>query len=283
MDAISIIPIIGMPELPEVETTLRGIKPYLLGQDIRELRVRERRLRYPIPEDTEKVLAGQRIQAVNRRGKYLLVKLGYGNLIIHLGMSGSIRIVPSTSAPNRHDHLDLVMAEGLSLRYRDPRRFGLFLWTPDPVEHHPLVRNLGPEPLGNGFNGAYLHELSRGRSTPVKNFIMDSKVVVGVGNIYANEALFLARLNPNLPADSLSHPICQTLAEAIRLVLNAAIEAGGTSLRDFVREDGNPGYFTPNLKIYGRHGKPCCNCGTVILRVKIGQRSSFFCPKCQPQ
>ena len=270
-----------MPELPEVETTLRGIRPHLEGRQIRELKVRERRLRYPIAEGTEARLAGQRILGLRRRGKYLLLDLEEGSLLLHLGMSGSLRILPLTTPPGPHDHLDLVMEDGRCLRLRDPRRFGLFIWTAAPPEHHALIRDLGPEPLEGGFDGAYLHKRARNRQVAVKAFIMDAKVVVGVGNIYASESLFLAGIHPNRPAGQVRESQYALLATTIRTVLGESIAAGGTSLRDFVAEDGHPGYFARQLRVYGHEGQPCPHCGTDLRREKIGQRSSFFCPNCQ--
>jgi formamidopyrimidine-DNA glycosylase len=270
-----------MPELPEVETTLRGIRPHLEGRRIQELRVRERRLRYPIADETEARLAGQGILSLRRRGKYLLVELEQGTLLIHLGMSGSLRILPQATPPGPHDHLDLVLEEGRCLRLRDPRRFGLFLWTLEPPEKHTLIRDLGPEPLESGFDGAYLHSRAGNRQLAVKAFIMDAKVVVGVGNIYASESLFLAGIHPNRPAGQVSALQYALLVTTIRTVLGESIAAGGTSLRDFVAEDGHPGYFARQLRVYGHEGQPCQQCGTAIRREKIAQRSSFFCPICQ--
>jgi formamidopyrimidine-DNA glycosylase len=270
-----------MPELPEVETTLRGIRPHLEGQRIRELRVREWRLRYPIGYDTKAWVANQEILGLRRRGKYLLLDLELGTLLIHLGMSGSLRITPATTPPGTHDHLDLVLEDSLCLRMRDPRRFGLFLWTAEPPEHHTLIRDLGPEPLEGGFDGAYLYARSRNRQLPVKTFIMNAKIVVGVGNIYASESLFLARITPNRQAGQISASGYELLATSIRKVLEESIAAGGTTLRDFVRENGNPGYFSRQLRVYGQAGQPCQHCGTLIRQEKTGQRSSFFCPNCQ--
>jgi len=270
-----------MPELPEVETTLRGIAPYLEGRRITRLLVRERRLRVPIAPSTEEHVEGRRILGLRRRGKYLLLELQDGTLVIHLGMSGSLRIVPSHYPPALHDHLDLAMEGGNCLRMRDPRRFGIFLWTPDPPEQHGLLRHLGPEPLSAEFDGDYLHERSRGRHAAVKNFIMDADIVVGVGNIYANESLFMAGIHPGRPCNRVGRMRYRRLASAVRQVLANAIEQGGTTLRDFVREDGNPGYFALSLKVYGRTGEPCPSCGEPIRQRRIGQRSSFFCPRCQ--
>jgi formamidopyrimidine-DNA glycosylase len=262
-----------MPELPEVETTLRGIRPHLEGRRIERLVVREPRLRLPIPPELPPRLAGLSIEGLSRRAKYLLIQVGGGSLILHLGMSGSLRVVPVDAPLKRHDHLDLVLSDGRALRYHDPRRFGLLVWTPDPpalaLTTHPLLRDLGPEPLEDGFDGSHLYRLSRGRRVAVKSFIMDGGVVVGVGNIYASESLFLAGIHP---ARS-----CNRIAT----VLDASIVQGGTTLRDYVKEDGNPGYFARSLRVYGRTGEPCPACGSPLREQRIGQRSSFYCPCCQ--
>jgi len=270
-----------MPELPEVETTLRGIAPYVTGARIARLLVRERRLRIPIPGGMEEQVRGQRILELRRRGKYLLAALERGGLLIHLGMSGSLRVVAAGAAPAKHDHLDLVLDGGRCLRLRDPRRFGIFLWTPEPPEQHARLRHLGPEPLGEGLDGDYLHQRSRGRRTAVKPFLMDASVVVGVGNIYASEALFRAGILPSRSCHRVGRARYHLLAAAIKEVLSAAIERGGTSLRDFVQEDGSPGYFALSLQVYGRTGEPCAHCGEPIRQRRIGQRSSFYCPRCQ--
>ncbi len=270
-----------MPELPEVETTLRGVRPRLEGRRIAGLDVRDPRLRYPVPPDLGLALAGQRITGLRRRGKYLLLDLDHGTLLIHLGMSGSLRVLPASIQPGPHDHIDLILAEGSCLRLRDPRRFGAFLWLTGPSEAHPLLAHLGPEPLEDGFDGDYLFQVSRRRRVAVKAFIMDSGVVVGVGNIYANEALFLAGIHPNRACGRIGLDRYRSLAGRIRSVLAAAIDQGGTSLRDFVQEDGSPGYFAQSLQVYGRVGEPCPACAAPIRRQRIGQRSSFYCPRCQ--
>ena len=274
-----------MPELPEVETTLRGIRPHLEGRRIERLVVREPRLRLPIPPELPPRLAGLPIEGLQRRAKYLLIRVGGGTLILHLGMSGSLRVVSVEAPLKRHDHLDLVLSDGRALRYHDPRRFGLLVWTPDSPDlamtHHPLLRDLGPEPLEDGFDGSHLHRLSRGRRVAVKSFIMDGGVVVGVGNIYASESLFLAGIHPARPCHRIALPRYQRLAETIRIVLDASIVQGGTTLRDYVKEDGNPGYFARSLRVYGRTGEPCPACGAPLREQRIGQRSSFYCPRCQ--
>jgi formamidopyrimidine-DNA glycosylase len=270
-----------MPELPEVETSLRGIAPHLTGRRVVRLVARERRLRWPVTEQVDAAVAGRRIEAVTRRAKYLLLHLPPGALILHLGMSGSLRVLPAETPPGVHDHIDLVLEDGRCLRLRDPRRFGSLHWAEPPVEAHPLLARLGPEPLSPGLDGAYLHRLSRGRRASVKTFIMDSHVVVGVGNIYASEALFRAGIHPHRPAGRVALPRYEGLAASIKTVLTAAIAEGGTSLRDFVQEDGRPGYFAQALRVYGRAGQPCAGCGEPVRQQRIGQRSSFYCPRCQ--
>jgi formamidopyrimidine-DNA glycosylase len=274
-----------VPELPEVETTLRGIRPHLEGQRIERLVVREPRLRLPVPADLPERVAGRAVTDLARRGKYLLIGTECGTLILHLGMSGSLRVVPEGTPPGKHDHLDLVLTNARALRLRDPRRFGLLAWSPDPPERaaasHPLLRDLGPEPLGPGFGGDYLYGLSRGRRVSVKPFLMDAGVVVGVGNIYASESLFRAGIHPARPAGRIGLERYRRLAQDVRAVLAAAIAQGGTSLRDFVQEDGAPGYFAQELKVYGRAGEPCPGCGAPVRLRRIGQRSSFYCPRCQ--
>ncbi len=270
-----------MPELPEVETTLRGIAPHLEGRHITELVVRDRRLRLPVADGIEKEVEGQRVRGLRRRGKYLLLDLERGALMIHLGMSGSLRVQAADTPAGAHDHIDLWLDGGRCLRLRDPRRFGVFLWTPGPAERHILLRHLGPEPLEPGFDGDYLYARSRDRRAAIKTFIMDAKVVVGVGNIYASESLYAAGIHPSRPCNRVGRDRYQRLAEAIRQVLTSAIEQGGTTLRDFVQEDGSPGYFAISLKVYGRAGEPCRLCGQPIRQRRIGQRSSFFCPRCQ--
>jgi len=270
-----------MPELPEVETTRRGLAPHLIGRRILHLVVRERRLRWPIPPETDARVHGQVIHGLRRRAKYLLLDLDDGVLMIHLGMSGSLRIGSAHSPPSPHDHVDLVLDDGGILRLRDPRRFGMLQWTPAPAEAHPLLAHLGPEPLSGGFSGAYLHAVSRGRRVAVKNLIMDSHILVGVGNIYASESLHLAGIHPHRPAGRIAAARYERLAAAIRSVLEAAIAQGGTSLRDFVQEDGAPGYFKQSLRVYARTGLPCPGCREPVRQQRIGQRSSFYCPRCQ--
>ncbi len=269
-----------MPELPEVETTRRGIAPHLLGQTIERVVVRDRRLRWPIPEDLDVRLSGQRIEAVERRAKYLLIRVQSGTLIAHLGMSGSLRLVPAELPAAKHEHVDILLGSGQALRYTDPRRFGALLWSQLPLQH-PLLASLGPEPLDEGFDGRRLYELSRGRSMAVKPFIMDNAVVVGVGNIYASEALFAAGIDPRRPAGGISRARYERLAAEIKRILAMAIERGGTTLRDFVGGDGKPGYFQQELFVYGRGGAFCKQCGSTLREVRLGQRASVYCGRCQ--
>jgi formamidopyrimidine-DNA glycosylase len=269
-----------MPELPEVETTLRGISPALSGRTISEVRVRNAALRWPVTDEVAQA-CGQRISGLQRRAKYLLITLESGGLMIHLGMSGSLRICAEDDEPRKHDHVDIVLENGACLRFNDPRRFGLFCWWKPPVDQHPLLRHLGPEPLLDGFSGTYLYQNSRGRRGAVKNFIMDGKVVVGVGNIYASESLFMAGIHPARAAGRISAVRYGALVAAIRDVLKRAIAQGGTTLRDFTGSDGNPGYFAQELLVYDREGLPCFQCGTAVRKKVIGQRSSYYCPRCQ--
>lgn len=270
-----------MPELPEVETTRRGITPHLLGRCVTAVVVREPRLRWPVPVALVQELPGQPIAAVRRRGKYLFLEARTGTVILHLGMSGSLRLVSLSTAPGPHEHLDLVIGEETCLRLRDPRRFGVVLWTREPPEHHPLLAALGPEPWDVGFTGAYLYRRARGRRVAVKNFIMDGHTVAGVGNIYANEALYAAGIRPTRPARRISPSRYERLGEAIREVLERAIRDGGTTLRDFTDTSGRPGYFAQHLRVYGRAGGACGRCGTPVRQVQLGQRSAYFCPRCQ--
>ncbi|CAH0220479.1 Formamidopyrimidine-DNA glycosylase [Pseudomonas sp. Bi70] len=269
-----------MPELPEVETTRRGIAPHLIGQRVSRVIVRERRLRWPIPEDLDVRLSGQRIEAVERRAKYLLIKAEVGTLISHLGMSGNLRLIEAGLPAAKHEHVDIELESGLALRYTDPRRFGAMLWSELPLEHELLVR-LGPEPLTELFDGERLYQLSRGKAVAVKPFIMDNAVVVGVGNIYATEALFAAGIDPRRAAGTVSRARYVRLAQEIKRVLAHAIERGGTTLRDFIGGDGQPGYFQQELFAYGRGGQLCKVCGSTLREVKLGQRASVYCPKCQ--
>ncbi|MDC7696813.1 bifunctional DNA-formamidopyrimidine glycosylase/DNA-(apurinic or apyrimidinic site) lyase [Vogesella indigofera] len=270
-----------MPELPEVETTCRGIAPLLLHATIRGVTVREARLRWPVPPDLAANLAGRRVLGISRRAKYLLVDFEHGTLILHLGMSGSLRFVAPGTPPEKHDHVDIDLGQTV-LRYRDPRRFGAILWQQGPIEAHPLLTQLGPEPLSYAFDGAVLQQAIQRRGSAIKLAIMDNHVVVGVGNIYANEALFHAGIHPARAANGLSGEECARLAAEIKTVLARAIDAGGSTLRDFVDARGKPGYFQQSYMVYGRRDLPCHVCGSLIRELRQGQRSSCFCPHCQP-
>ena len=268
-----------MPELPEVEVTRRGLAPHLTGRTISGVAVREPRLRWPVPRDVL-ALAGRTVTAIRRRGKYLLVDCGDGHLILHLGMSGSLRVLPLDTPAGKHDHFDLLLGDRL-LRLRDPRRFGAVLWAPGDAAAHPLLAHLGIEPLSRALTSGRLHALTRAHRTAIKQFLMDGRRIVGVGNIYASESLFRAGINPRKQAKRLSLENCEKLAAAIKHTLRAAIRAGGSTLRDFVGADGAAGYFQQRYWVYDRAGEPCRRCGAAIRHIVQGQRSTFFCPKCQ--
>jgi formamidopyrimidine-DNA glycosylase len=279
-----------MPELPEVETTRRGLAPHLEGRRVLGATLRRPDLRWPIPREIETLLPGQRIASIRRRAKYLLMDTGVGTALWHLGMSGSMRVLPADTPVQAHDHVDLLI-EGVSsggtgkaapkvLRFNDPRRFGSLLWQP-PGETHELLRDLGPEPLSDGFDGDYLYERSRGRSAPVKAFLMDQRIVVGVGNIYAAEALFAAGVSPLRAAGKVSRERYRAIAHEIRRILAYAIERGGTTLRDFLSPDGAPGYFEQELSAYGRGGAPCPKCGRPLKQALLAQRATVWCGHCQ--
>jgi formamidopyrimidine-DNA glycosylase len=270
-----------MPELPEVETTCRGITPHITGQRVKQVVIRQPRLRWPIPEELPKILSGRKLLNVSRRGKYLLLSFHHGTLIIHLGMSGSLRILDPESQIQKHDHFDLQVSSGKLLRLRDPRRFGAVLWTDQPPAQHPLIAHLGPEPLQEAFSAAYLHAQGQRRRVAVKQLIMDSKIVVGVGNIYASESLYKSAIHPSRPSNRIAETRYAQLVEAIKETLTAAIAQGGTTLRDFQREDGNPGYFAQQLQVYGKTDQPCPGCGAPIRQKTIAQRSTFYCATCQ--
>lgn len=270
-----------MPELPEVETIRRGLVPRLEGHILSGAVCRVAGLRRPLPFGLNELLVGQKLHAVERRAKYLLLRCDGGTLILHLGMSGYLRVVNRELPPGKHDHLDLLFSDGQALRYNDARRFGLLLWTADDPQRHPLLVGLGPEPFDAIFTGDLLHQRARGRTAPVKTFIMDQRMVVGVGNIYASEALFLAGIHPARAAGRISLERYRRLVEVIREVLGEAIAAGGTTIRDFSDSDGKPGYFAQSLRVYGRGGEPCPKCGLKIRQERIGGRSSFFCSHCQ--
>ncbi len=270
-----------MPELPEVETTRRGIAPHIEGGLVTEVVLRRRMLRYPVPPQLLTDLPGNVIEAVERRGKYLLLRTVAGTVIIHLGMSGNLRLVDVAEPVLKHDHVDIVIDGKRCLRFHDPRRFGAVLWCDGEPHQHALLSTLGPEPLEDGFDAGYLYQRSRKRKLAIKQFIMDSHTVVGVGNIYASESLFLAGIKPQTAAGKVSLPRCQQLVASIQQVLNAAIEQGGTTLRDFVDSEGRPGYFQQQLNVYGREDEPCHQCGTAIKQFRQGQRATYYCPYCQ--
>ena len=270
-----------MPELPEVETTRRGIACHITKHPIKSVIVRQRQLRWPIPTSLNKKLVGQKIDSVERRGKYLLLHIQTGTLIIHLGMSGSLRIVSTMIPAQKHDHVDIVFDDDSLLRLRDPRRFGAMLWTSRDALQHKLLKDLGVEPLAKEFSGDYLYRKSRNRKLAIKQFIMDSHIVVGVGNIYASEALYLAGIRPTMAAKRISQPRMDKLVAAIKQVLRNAIKSGGTTLRDFTSSDGSPGYFRQKLNVYGRVDQPCPACKAPIKLIRQGQRASYYCPHCQ--
>lgn len=270
-----------MPELPEVETTRRGIDPHVRGATVNKVILRQLSLRWPVPEQLPVLLQRRKLLDLSRRGKYLLLRFHHGHLLIHLGMSGNLRIVQAETPVQKHDHVDLVFNNHSVLRFNDPRRFGAVLWTEEPVFEHELLSSLGPEPLSDDFNADYLYRRSRGKKQAIKTCIMDSKVVVGVGNIYANEALFLAGIRPARAAGSLSRVKIVRLVEHIKSVLCKAITQGGTTLKDFVNSEGKPGYFKQELQVYGRAGQPCPKCSQVLKEIRLGQRSTVYCPSCQ--
>lgn len=270
-----------MPELPEVETIRRGLSPFITQQRIVAVKIREPRLRWPVPMELAQQLPGLTIECVGRRAKYLLLTTNQGTLIIHLGMSGSLRLVEPGAPPEKHDHIDLVLQNERCARLRDPRRFGSVLWTGrDPLDH-PLLVHLGLEPLDEQFHGEYLHQRARGRRLAIKSLIMDNRVVVGVGNIYANEALYEAGIHPARCVDRISKTRYVRLAHAIKQIIENAITAGGTSVRDFVDSQGQPGYFRQSLRVYGRGGQACRRCARTLRQTRIGQRSSVYCRHCQ--
>lgn len=270
-----------MPELPEVEITRRGIEPNLVGLRLHNVIVREARLRYPVPDELATQVRGAQVRRVWRRGKYILIDVGSGCILIHLGMSGSLRVVSADTPPQRHDHIDIVVEGGKAVRLRDPRRFGAVLWVEEPAESHRLLAALGIEPFSEGFTGQWLHALCRGRNTPIKLLLMDSHAIVGVGNIYASESLFRAAILPQTPAGRLSRARCERLVQCVRETLADALDAGGSSLKDFVHSDGASGYFQQLYFVYGRDGETCRRCGGVVERSVMCQRATFFCRGCQ--
>ena len=270
-----------MPELPEVETTRRGIEPLITGCQIVELILRVDKLRWPLERSLCESLPGQTVHSVTRRAKYLLLNCDRGSLVLHLGMSGSLRVIAADTSEKKHDHVDLIFTNGRCLRFNDPRKFGALLWCAGAPGEHPLLASLGPEPLSDQLSGDYLWHLSRKRKLAVKSFIMDQKLVVGVGNIYASEALFRAGIRPTTAAGKISRLRYQKLVAAIKQILAAAIAAGGTTIADFRQSDGKPGYFKQQLQVYGREGEPCLHCRRPITCVRLGQRSTYYCHSCQ--
>jgi formamidopyrimidine-DNA glycosylase len=270
-----------MPELPEVETTRRGLAPLLTGRTVTGVRVHNRSLRWPVPHGLSRTLTGRTIQAIGRRSKYLLIDCGTGTLLVHLGMTGHLRVVPADEPRKKHDHVELLLDDGRALRFNDSRRFGAILWSKGDPFAHPLLKDLGPEPFDAAFTSACLVARAEGRKVAVKPFLMDAHTVVGVGNIYASEALFRAGIDPRRPAGKVSRAAYTRLVKSVREVLLEAIEAGGTTIRDFMSSDGEPGYFRISLKVYGRGGEGCVGCGAPIQLVRLGQRSTYFCARCQ--
>ena len=274
-----------MPELPEVETTLRGISPHIQGKTVADVVLRQTKLRWQVNPQLAELLAGQEVLICRRRAKYLIISFATGILLIHLGMSGSLRIFTDGDAridhPDKHDHVDIMFADGTVLRYHDPRKFGAILWYEGIAEHHPLLEKLGPEPLSDDFSADYLYQKLKTQKRAVKLALMDNAVVVGVGNIYANESLFKAGISPHRPADKIKKKECVVLVETVKAVLQRAIETGGSTLRDFVNSDGKSGYFQQEYTVYGRHNEPCVRCGGLVQKEVLGQRGTFYCPNCQ--
>lgn len=270
-----------MPELPEVETTCRGLRPHLLQQCITEVKIHNASLRWPIPQILKKQLPGQTIHDVTRRSKYLLIGVDSGQLILHLGMSGSLRVLPQATPRHKHEHFEIVLQNQQCLRLRDPRRFGAVLWGGPDALQHPLLASLGPEPLGPAFDAEYMHQVSRQRQRAIRDLLLDSHIVAGIGNIYANEALFRAGIRPQTAAGKISIKRYTVLTEAVRHILRQAIQAGGTTLRDFTQSDGNPGYFQQQLRVYGRDGQACPQCQRPIRKQKLHGRTAYYCGICQ--
>lgn len=270
-----------MPELPEVETTRRGLEPHVVGRRIRDVVVRNPNLRWPVPRDLARRLRGEEVRAVRRRGKYLLFDCREGHLLVHLGMSGRLTMVPESLPARKHDHVDVRFEGDKALRLTDPRRFGALLWVKGEPERHALLKHLGLEPLEREFSGSALAKKARGRKVAVKHFLMNAQIVTGVGNIYANEALFRAGVHPLRSAGRISAARWDRIAEAVRATLKRAVEKGGTTLRDFASPDGESGHFQLECAVYGREGKPCPRCRTPIKAIRQGQRSTFYCPRCQ--
>ena len=269
-----------MPELPEVETSRRGIEPHLVNKTIKNIEIRQHKLRWPIPENLASLATGKKIREVCRRAKYIYLKLDNGSIIIHLGMSGSLRICKKNTLPEKHDHIDICVSNKI-LRLRDPRKFGCVLWSPSDINEHKLIKPLGPEPLTTEFNANYLHQKANKRQCSIKALIMNSHIVVGIGNIYASESLFRAGINPKRKAGNISLKRLQLLVDAIKQILAEAIKQGGTTLRDFTAESGQPGYFAQKLLVYGKTGEDCSCCGQAIKQFNQQARSTFYCPQCQ--
>ncbi len=270
-----------MPELPEVETSRRGIEPYLLNKTINKVTIRQHKLRWPIPKNLPSLAEGKKIRAICRRAKYIYLKLDNGSIIIHLGMSGSLRICTNKTPVEKHDHIDISVTGNKILRLRDPRKFGCVLWTADDINEHKLIRSLGPEPLDDIFTAGYMHKKARKRTCSIKSFIMNSHMVVGVGNIYASESLFKAGINPKRKAGSVSLARFEKLVDAIKVTLRESIEQGGTTLKDFTGGDGQPGYFAQKLLVYGRAGEECTLCGEPVKQFVQQARSTYYCTQCQ--
>lgn len=270
-----------MPELPEVETSLQGIKPHISDSYIQRINIYHPTLRWPIEKNLDAILQGQQLLSLQRRGKYLILSFANGHLLLHLGMSGSLRIVEPSTLLEKHDHFEMIFTNNKALRLRDPRRFGAVLWTPDDWQHHKLIASLGPEPLSDDFHVAYLYQQSRNKSVSIKTFIMNSHVVVGVGNIYASESLFRAGIHPTRPAKRIAKTRYEKLVTSIKQVLEKAIAEGGTTLKDFSNAEGKPGYFAQQLNVYGRAGMPCPCCKASIKQKVIAQRATYYCSHCQ--
>jgi formamidopyrimidine-DNA glycosylase len=270
-----------VPELPEVETTRRGVAPHVEHQKVTAVRVYDRRLRWPVPRDLPRRLVGRTVDRIERRSKYLLFRLGEDTLIVHLGMTGSLRVFSEAPPKQAHDHVDLEFSSGIVLRYRDPRRFGAVLWSPASKREHRLLAALGPEPFSREFNAEHLRRATRGRRSAIKLALMDNRLVVGVGNIYASESLFRAGIRPQRAANRISRARFSRLVDAVRETLTEAIAKGGSTLRDYVDSRGERGYFQLDYFVYGRAGEPCRVCSTPIRTVRLGGRASFFCPRCQ--
>jgi len=270
-----------MPELPEVETTLRGIEPYISNKKIKQINIYQPKLRWPIEKNLNSLLSGKKVLNLQRRGKYIIIEFSNGNLLLHLGMSGSLRILGNDTPLEKHDHFEIIINQKTILRLRDPRRFGAVIWTDEDWQEHKLIKNLGPEPLSNNFNADYLFKKSRNKRVAIKSFIMDGHIVVGVGNIYASESLFRAGIHPTRQTQRVSKARFEKLVIVIKEVLKKAISEGGTTLKDFTNAEGKPGYFTQQLNVYGKEKEPCPICSTPIKQKIIAQRATYYCSQCQ--